>query len=106
MQVKFFDEEGVGTGPTKEFMTLLSDQLQRRELHLWNEMDQEPYSYQSVVRMLNYPIRGPGEGVVARETKEDIDGAFLRCYKCACFNTYCCPTHDCLLSVDRMQSAL
>lgn len=67
-------------------------------------MDQEPYPFQSPVRMLNYPIRGPGEGVVMKETTTDLDGAFIRCCQCACLNAYTCPTHKCLLSVDRMKS--
>ena len=67
-------------------------------------MDQEPYTFESPVRMLNYPIRGPGEGVVSKETITDLDGAFLRCCECACLNAYTCPTHHCILSVDRMKS--
>lgn len=104
--MKFYDEDGIGTGPTKEFMTLFSKQIQRRELHIWNEMDQEPFPFHSVLRMLNYPNRGPGEGVVLKEDSDEVDGAVLRCFKCACFNMFCCPEHHCFLSLDRSQSLL
>ena len=99
------NEEGIGSGPSKEFITMLSHQLQRRELHLWNESDQTPYPITSVVRMMNYPLRGPEEGVVSELKNYHHSGAFLRCFKCACLNTACCPHHDCLLSVDRKESS-
>ena len=36
-----------------------------------------------------------------KESSDDISGAVLRCYSCACLNMWICPEHKCLLSVDR-----
>lgn len=35
LEVEFFDEAGTGLGPTLEFFTLVSHQLQRRDLDMW-----------------------------------------------------------------------
>jgi E3 ubiquitin-protein ligase TRIP12 len=37
LEVEFFDEAGTGLGPTLEFYTLLSHELQRRSLGLWRD---------------------------------------------------------------------
>lgn len=102
IQVKFAQEEGIGQGPTNEFVTLFGDEIQRRELHLWRDETPTPCTFSTVVRLLNCPYRGPGEGVVLNECTEDISGAILRCYSCACLNMWICPEHKCLLSVDRL----
>ena len=77
------------------------DEIQRRELHLWKDETPTPCTFSTVVRLLNCPFRGPGEGVVLKESSDDISGAVLRCYSCACLNMWICPEHKCLLSVDR-----
>lgn len=35
IEVQYFNECGVGEGPTLEFFTLVSHEIQRRDLHLW-----------------------------------------------------------------------
>lgn len=35
VEIEFHDEEGTGLGPTHEFYTLVSRQIQRRDLQLW-----------------------------------------------------------------------
>lgn len=99
--MKFFGEEGIGTGPTHEFLTLLCKEVQRRSLHLWNESTETPYPAKSVVRMLNYPARGPDTALL-EPCEDELNGAFLRCWKCACLMCFTCPEHHCLLSVDRV----
>ena len=83
---------------------MFSSQVQRRDLHLWSEIDQEPFPFETSLRMMNYPIQGPGIGVLCEKRDDCISGAVLRCYKCACFNMFACPNHGCLLSLNRKES--
>lgn len=39
LEVQFLGEEGTGTGPTLEFYTLLSHELQKRKLKMWRTED-------------------------------------------------------------------
>jgi E3 ubiquitin-protein ligase TRIP12 len=39
LELEFFNEVGTGLGPTLEFYTLLSHDLQRRSLHMWRHED-------------------------------------------------------------------
>lgn len=41
-QIKFCDELGVGMGPTREFISLFSKELQNRQYHFWNDSDDSP----------------------------------------------------------------
>ncbi|GJQ15813.1 hypothetical protein GpartN1_g7604.t1 [Galdieria partita] len=39
LEIEFFDEVGTGLGPTLEFYTLVSNELQRSDLGLWKSVD-------------------------------------------------------------------
>lgn len=39
LELEFFNEVGTGLGPTLEFYTLLSHDLQRRSLRMWRHED-------------------------------------------------------------------
>ncbi len=39
LELEYFNEVGTGLGPTLEFYTLLSHDLQRRNLKLWRHED-------------------------------------------------------------------
>lgn len=42
LEVEFFGEAGSGLGPTLEFYTLVSHELQRKSLNLWRDVDNSP----------------------------------------------------------------
>ena len=37
LEVHYYNESGVGEGPTLEFYTLMSQELQKRSLHMWRD---------------------------------------------------------------------
>jgi len=37
LEVNYYNESGVGEGPTLEFYTLMSQELQKRSLQLWRD---------------------------------------------------------------------
>jgi E3 ubiquitin-protein ligase TRIP12 len=67
LEVEYFDEVGTGLGPTLEFYTLVSRELQRVDLGLWRSKHLVPSS------------NGRHESVVeSRKTDKDLKGVELR----------------------------
>ena len=42
LEVHYYNESGVGEGPTLEFYTLMSQELQKRSLQMWRDDCQPP----------------------------------------------------------------
>lgn len=45
LNVEFFNEPGIGSGPTREFYTLFSEEIQLRNLNIWLESETKPSGF-------------------------------------------------------------
>ncbi|KAK8807211.1 hypothetical protein WA158_003970 [Blastocystis sp. Blastoise] len=104
IQIQFFNEEGVGQGPTREFVSLVTKEIQRQELGIWR--NSEHFIYSSA-RMMNYPVFGPGEDEEDLTVLEhSICGVYTRCSDCLRINMYACPEHKSLLKHNRANDSM
>ena len=102
MMINFFQEDGIGKGPTREFISTVTGEIQRQELGIWR--DDQPF-VRSCSRFLNYPQIGPGEDekdiMVLPNT---ICGVYYRCSSCLHFTIVPCPEHKCITKQNRDKS--
>jgi len=71
LEIEFFDEVGTGLGPTLEFYTLVSSELQRTDLGLWKSVDGDCHSA-SPKRRLRRKSRVSWKSLEKTEKKEYV----------------------------------
>ena len=67
LEVQFLGEEGTGTGPTLEFYTLLSHELQRRKLKMWRTEDISMHKKLAREEGDKEDSKGKGQGLDVQE---------------------------------------
>jgi len=63
IEIEFYDEEGTGLGPTHEFYTLVSRQLQRSDLQLWRSDASDTEYVHSANGLFPLPLPASRSGV-------------------------------------------
>jgi len=88
LKVRFQGEDGVGSGPTSEFFTLLGQEMRRRDLGLW--MDDQNFKS---------PEQLPVRRNMCPQKLSHCAITIIRCEKCHLLSFPRCTKHDRLLTL-------